>query len=151
MNPEVPPELELVTMLSKKKKLRSVKLLILEIAWSKEQATMLNVLEDRMRLIFVISMLKNSTLESILDFPVIAFVNRMMPMTSVSGVGLLMFLLETLEMLMKPKSEIAESKMMKEGEVELGEEAFRMVMLLFEEIVAVEAIVIVVATERSWM
>ncbi len=52
---------------------------------------------------------------------------------------------------MKPKSEIVESKMMQEGEVELGEETFLMVMLLFDEIVAVDSIVIVVATERSWM
>jgi hypothetical protein len=62
-----------------------------------------------------------------------------------------MFLLETLEMLMKPKSEIVESNVMKEGEVELGEETFRIVMLLLDEIVAVDEIMIVVATERSWM
>ena len=35
--------------------------------------------------------------------------------------------------------------------VELGEKTFLIVMLLFEEIVAVDSIVIVVATERSWM
>ncbi len=89
--------------------------------------------------------------DSSLDFPVTLFVNRMIPMISVSGVGLLIFLLETLEMLMKPKSEISESKIMKEGEVELGEETFRIVMLLFEEIVAVDEMLIVAATERSWM
>ena len=89
--------------------------------------------------------------DSSLDFPVMFFVNWMIPMISVSGVGLLMFLLETLEMLMNPKSEIAESKVMKEGEVELGEETFRIVMLLFDEIGAVDKIVIAVATERSWM
>ena len=89
--------------------------------------------------------------DSSLDFPVIDFVNRMIPIRSVSGVGLLIFLLETLEMLMKPKSEISESKIMKEGEVELGEETFRIVMLLFDEIVAVDAMLIAVATERSWM
>jgi hypothetical protein len=72
-------------------------------------------------------------------------------MISVSGVGLKMFFLETLEMLIKPKSEIAESTVMKKGEVELGEETFLIVMLLFEEIVAVDSMLIVVATERSWM
>ncbi len=89
--------------------------------------------------------------DSPLDFPAMLFVNRMIPMISVSGVGLLIFILETLEMLMKPKSEIVESKIMKEGEVELGEETFLIVMLLFDEIVAVDAMLIVVATERSWM
>ncbi len=89
--------------------------------------------------------------DSSLDFSVIDLVNRMIPIRSVSGVGLLMFLLETLEMLMKPKSEIRESNVMKEGEVELGEETFRIVMLLFAEIVAVDAMLIAVATERSWM
>ena len=89
--------------------------------------------------------------DSSLNFPVMLFVNRMIPMVSVSGVGLLIFLLETLEMLMKPKSEIRESTVMKEGEVELGEETFLIVMLLFAETVAVDSIVIAVATERSWM
>jgi hypothetical protein len=54
-------------------------------------------------------------------------------------------------MLMKPKSEISESKIMKEGEVELGDETFRMVMLLFAETVAVDEMLIAVTTERSWM
>ncbi len=40
---------------------------------------------------------------------------------------------------------------MKDEEVELGEETFRIVMLLFDEIVAVDSMLIVVATERSWM
>ena len=40
---------------------------------------------------------------------------------------------------------------MKDEEVELGEETFRIVMLLFDEIVAVDEMLIVVATERSWM
>jgi hypothetical protein len=92
-----------------------------------------------------------SIIESFVDFPVMLFVNRMIPMISVSGVGLKIFLLETLEMLMKPKSEIDESKVKKEEEVELGEETFLMVMLLFAEIVAVDSMLIVVTTERSWM
>ncbi len=75
----------------------------------------------------------------------------MIRINSVSGVGLKIFLLETLEMLMNPKSEISESKEIKEGEVELGEETFLMVMLLFDEIVAVDAMLIVVAIETSWM
>ncbi len=88
-------------------------------------------------------------LDSLVDFPVIACLNRMIPIRSVSGIGLLIFLLETLEMLMKPKSTIVESKIMKEGEVELGEETFLIVMLLFEEIDPV--ILISSTTERSWM
>ncbi len=89
--------------------------------------------------------------DSSLDFPVRLDLKRTTLIGAPSGVGLLMFLLETLEMLMKPKSEISESKIMKDEEVELGEETFLIVMLLFEEIVAVDSIVIVVATERSWM
>ena len=89
-----------------------------------------------------------SMVESFVDFPVIAFENRTMVIASDSGVGLLMFFLETFEMLMKPKSTIVE-KMMKEGEVELGEETLRIVMLLFDEIFPV--IFINSATERSWM
>ncbi len=52
---------------------------------------------------------------------------------------------------MKPKSEIGARNVMKEGEVELGEETFLMVMLLFAEIVAVDSMLIVVAIETSWM
>jgi hypothetical protein len=89
--------------------------------------------------------------DSPLDFPVMFFVNRMTPIGTTCDVGLKIFFLETSEMLMNPNSEIGESNLMKEGEVELGEETFRMVMLLFDEIVAVDSIVIVVATERSWM
>jgi hypothetical protein len=89
--------------------------------------------------------------DSSLDFPVMFFVNRIIRINSSSGVGLKTFLLETLEMLMKPKSEISDSTEMKEGEVELGEETFLIVMLLFAEIVAVAEIMIVVATDRSWM
>jgi hypothetical protein len=89
--------------------------------------------------------------DSSLDFPAMFFGNRMIPMKPDSGVGLKTFLLETLEMLMKPKSEITLSNVMKKGEVELGEETFLMVMLLFAEIVAVDAMLIAVATERSWM
>ena len=53
-------------------------------------------------------MLFKKQLNSRFDFPVMFFVNRMIPMTSVSGVGFLMFLLETFEILMKPKSEISD-------------------------------------------
>ncbi len=90
-------------------------------------------------------------LEPPLDFPVIAFVNRMIRMLTASGVGLKTFLLETFEMLMNPKSTIDDWKMKKEGEVELGDETLRIVMLLFDEIVAADAMLIVVTTERSWM
>ncbi len=75
----------------------------------------------------------------------------MILMLSVSGVELKIFLLETLEMLMKPKSEIAESNLINVGDAELGDDTFLMVMLLFDEIVALDAMVIVVATKRSWM
>ena len=38
---------------------------------------------------------------------------------------------------------------MKEGEVELGEETFRMVMLLFEDIIAVDSIVMAKKAEMA--
>ncbi len=44
--------------------------------------------------------------ESMLDFPVMDFSKRRIPTISFSGVGLLMFFLETFEILMKPKSTI---------------------------------------------
>ncbi len=66
MNPEVPLELELATMLSNTMSLMEID--DLKIAWSKEQATMLNALGP-MRLIFFIVMFAISI--SLVDLPVI--------------------------------------------------------------------------------
>ncbi len=80
------------------------KMLILKIAWSKRQIKILNVLEGRLRLRFVMVIFAISIIESMLDFPVIAPMNRMIPIISDSGVGLEIFFLETFEILMNPKS-----------------------------------------------
>ncbi len=90
--------------------------------------------------------------DSSLDFPVILLVKRMSVIGFDSGVGLEIFLLETLEMLMKPKSEMVDWNNMKdeeeEGELELGAaETFLIVMLLFDEIKPVTTIDL--TTERS--
>jgi hypothetical protein len=125
-----------------------VKLLMFESGSQNEIIPTSNAFVVRLQKTLLILISEISMFESLHDLPVIDFRNWMTPMISVSGVGLLMLLLETLEMLMNPKLTM-DDNVMKEQEIELGDETFVMVMLLLDEIDPV--MFMFVAIETSWM